>query len=65
MDDISITTYCTLYKSKQFCNCKDTRNRLTFTKLNELHEKLFNAPIDNTRAHNSCYDVEMCAKCYF
>ena len=65
MDEINVNTYCTMEQTKQFCNSKDKRNRLRYPRLDELHQKLFTSPLDNTMAHNSCYDVEMCAKCYF
>ena len=65
MEEINVNTYCTMEQTKQFCNSKDKRNRLKYLRLDELHQKLFNSPLDNTMAHNSCYDVEMCAKCYF
>ena len=65
MDEISANTYCAMVHTKIFCNAKDIRNRLKNPRLDELHLKLFDSPLDNTMAHNSCYDVEMCAKCYF
>ena len=48
-------------QTKIFCNCKDKRNRLKYHTLDELHQKRFDVPLDNTKKHNSCYDVEMCA----
>jgi DNA polymerase-3 subunit epsilon len=65
MTEINVNTYCTMAETKQFCNSKDKINRIKFPTLNELHQKLFDCPIDKTKAHNSCYDVEMCANCYF
>ena len=65
MNDINVDTYCTMLQTKKFCNSKDKINRIKFPTLNELHQKLFECSIDETKAHNSCYDVEMCAKCYF
>ena len=65
MNEINVNTYCTMEQTKRFCNSKDKRNRVKNPRLDELHQKLFNSPIDSTMAHNSCYDVEICAKCYF
>ena len=65
MDELKANLYCTMAQTKKFCNCIDKRNRLKNPRLDELHQKLFNSPIESTRAHNSCYDVEICAKCYF
>ena len=65
MKEINVNTYCTMEQTKKFCNSKDKINRIKFPTLNELHQTLFDCPIDETKAHNSCYDVEMCAKCYF
>ena len=65
MDELKANLYCTMAKTKKFCNCKDKRNHLKNPRINELHEILFSTSIDHSRAHNSCYDVEMCAKCYF
>ena len=65
MDHINASTYCTMEETKKFCSCKDIRGRLKFPRLEELHQHLFNSPLDDTMTHNSCYDVEMCAKCYF
>ena len=65
MSELNASTYCTMAQSKTFCNSKDKRGSMKFPTLNELHQKLFNVPMDSTQAHNSCYDVEICAKCYF
>ena len=65
MNDVNVNTYCTMVQTKMFCNCKDKRKRLKNPSLNDLHKTLFNEPLDPTKSHNSCYDVEMCAKCYF
>ena len=35
------------------------------TRLDELYNKPFDEQVGNTLIHNSCYDVEVCAKCYF
>ena len=64
-DKINAQTYCTMKESKNYCNSKDCRGRLKNPTLNELHKKLFDDDIDSTMAHNSYYDVEICAKCYF
>ena len=58
-------TFCTMAHTKTYCNCKDVINRLKAPTLKELHHKLFDEYLDDTLAHNSYYDVEMCAKCYF
>ena len=65
MEELKVNTYCTMAQTKKFCNLKDKRNRLKNPRIDELHEILFSTSIDHSRAHNSCYDVEMCAKCYF
>ena len=65
MNEINVNTYCTMEQTKKFCNSKDKINRIKFPTLTELHQKLFDIPLDDTKAHHSCYDVEMCAKCYF
>ena len=64
-DILSLPTYCTMDKSKQFCNLKDVKNRLKNPKLCELHKILFDYGLDSSKTHNGCYDAEMCAKCYF
>jgi DNA polymerase III epsilon subunit-like protein len=65
MDEINVETYCTMKETKKFCNVKDKINRIKNPRISELYKKLFNEDIDYTKAHNSCYDVELCAKCYF
>ena len=65
MNEINVNTYCIMEQTKKFCNSKDKINRIKFPTLNELHQNLFDIPLDDTKAHNSWYDVEMCAKCYF
>ena len=65
MKEINVNTYCTMEQTKKFCNCKDKRNRTKYPTLDEFHQKLFDVPLDNTKKHNSFYDVEMCAKSYF
>ena len=65
MNEVKVNTYCTMAQTKKFCNLKNKRNQLKNPRLDELHEILFSTSIDHSRAHNSCYDVEMCAKCYF
>ena len=65
MDELKVQTYCTMAQTKKFCNLKNTRNRLKDPRLEELYNILFNTTVDHSRTHNSCYDVEICAKCYF
>ena len=64
-DILSLSTYCTMAKSKQYCDLKDVKNRLKNPKLCELHEILFDYGLDSSKTHDGSYDAEMCAKCYF
>jgi hypothetical protein len=61
---VNVNTYCTMAQTKTMCNLKDKRNQLKAPKLEELHKRLFDDDIDKPQAHNSCYDVEVCARCY-
>ena len=61
----SVKTYCPMKETKTYCNMKDSLNRLKNPSLEELHVKLFGSNLDANKAHNSCYDFEVCAKCYF
>ena len=65
IDILNVNSYCTMVKTKTYCNAKDVRGRLKNPRIDELHCKLFGEPNDAKQAHNSCYDVEICAKCYF
>ena len=65
IDKLNVNSYCTMVKTKTYCDAKDVRGRLKNPRIDELHCKLFGEPNDATQAHNSCYDVEICAKCYF
>ena len=62
---LSPPTYCTMANSKKYCNLKDKLNRIKNPRLDELHAILFDVHVDTSKTHNSCYDVELCAKCYF
>ena len=62
---LTANTICTMSTTKRFCNLQNKAGRLKNPKLDELHHILFNTDVDFTRTHNSCYDVEICAKCYF
>ena len=64
-DNLSLSTYCTMAESKQYCELKDAKNRLKNPKLSELHVILFDYGLDSSKTHNGSYDAEMCAKCYF
>ena len=59
-----INTFCRMAQARTYCNCKDVLNRLKQPRLDELYHKLFDEQVDNTLTHISCYDVEVCAKCY-
>ena len=65
VNKIDMNTFCTMAQTKEYCNCKDILNRLKQPRLDELYHKLFDEQVDNTLTHNSCYDVEVCAKCYY
>ena len=66
MDTVfNVNSYCTMAQTINYCGLKDVRGRVKNPRLSELYEKLFNEPIDTSKAHNSSYDVELCAKCYF
>ena len=65
LEILSLSTYCTMVNSKQYCNLKDIRNSLKNPKLSELHDILFDIRVDSSRTHNSMYDTEVCSKCYF
>ena len=64
ISNIDINICCTMAQTNTYCNCKDVLNRLKQPRLDELYHKLFDEQVDNTLTHNSCYDVEVCAKCY-
>ena len=64
-DILSLSTYCTMVESKQYCELKDVKNRLKNPKLCELHKILFDYGLDSSKTHNGSYDAKMCAKCYF
>ena len=61
----NIKTYCTMTSTKGYCGLKDSRDRPKPPSLQELYSKLFEYEMDMSKAHNSGYDVECCAKCYF
>ena len=52
-------------QTNTYCNCKDVLNRLKQPRLDELYHKLFDKQVDTTLTHNSCCDVEVCAKYHF
>ena len=64
-ETMNVQTYCTMKETKSHCNLKDSKNRAKNPSLEELHNKLFGDDMDLNLAHNSSYDVEICAKCYF
>eukprot|EP00973_Karenia_brevis_P063888 8881345-Karenia_brevis.AAC.1 len=64
-EKMNVQTYCTMKETKTYCNMKDSLNRPKNPSLEDLHVKLFGSNLDANRAHNSCYDFEVCAKCYF
>ena len=49
----------------KLCNLKDKAGRLKNPKLDELHHILFGTDVDFSKTHNSGYDVEIYAECYF
>jgi DNA polymerase III epsilon subunit-like protein len=53
---------CTMMGSTKYCGIKGARG-VKWPKLEELHQKLFNAPVEN--AHDALGDVTATAKCYF
>ena len=65
MENINVKTYCTMTETQKYCNLKNKANRLKPPRLEELYKLLFNEDVDETQTHNSLYDVEICAKCYF
>jgi hypothetical protein len=62
---LNTNTYCTMNNTKTYCNLKDIRGRLKNPTLTELYLKLFNKGVDIYKLHDSNYDVELCAQCYF
>jgi DNA polymerase III alpha subunit (gram-positive type) len=62
---LNLNSYCTMAQTINYCCLKDVRGRVKNPRLAELYEKLFNEPMDTSKAHNGSYDVEICAKCYF
>ena len=56
---------CTMAQTKTYCNCTNVKNCLKAPSLKELYHKLVDEYLDDTLAHNSYYDVELCANCYF
>jgi DNA polymerase III alpha subunit (gram-positive type) len=65
MNELKATTYCTMQNTKLYCKLQDKRGQLKSPKLSELYEIIFNERADTSKLHDSNYDVELCAKCYF
>jgi hypothetical protein len=57
--------YCSMNESKKYCNKKNKINGLKPPTLQELYYVLFKENCDSSKLHNSLFDVEICAKCYF
>ncbi len=59
-----IGEYCTMKNTIDYCKITPkVRGEYKWPKLEQLYNKCFNEELQN--AHNSYYDVENCAKCYF
>ena len=66
VNKIDMNICCTMAQTKTYCNCKVVLNRWKHKRrLDELYHKLFDEQVENTLTHNSCYDVEICAKYLF
>lgn len=56
---------CTLLETTDFCKLRPYRyGAWKWPKLSELYYILYNTTIDENKAHNSCYDVEILKLCF-